>query len=159
MDKKTKIIATVGPASESVEIIEKLIENGVNIFRFNLKHNDFDWHKKIILRVKRVAKKMKRTVGIMIDLQGPEIRLETKDGLPVEIKSGEFFWLSDRLTDNPKVIKACPGLVVKYIKKDEKLFIDNGNYDLKVVGKIGNKVKVTSDDDLVIKNRKSFFFL
>lgn len=155
MNKKTKIIATVGPASKSAEVIEKMIEDGVDIFRFNLKHNNFDWHKKIVFRVRKVAKKLKKQVGIMIDFQGPEIRLETKDGLPVEIKNGEVFWISDKLTENPKVIKADPEIVLKYIKKDEKIFIDNGNYDLKVLGRIGNKVKVMSDDDLTIKNRKS----
>jgi len=155
MNKKTKIIATVGPTSESAEMIEKLIENGVNIFRFNLKHNDFEWHKKIIERVRNVAKRMKKKAGIMVDFQGPEIRLETKDGLPVEIKKDEVFWISNRLTNDAKVIKANPGMVIKYIKKGEKLFVDNGNYDLDVVGKTGDKIKVISDDDLVIKNRKS----
>jgi pyruvate kinase len=153
--KKTKIIATVGPTSESADVIEKMIENGVDIFRFNLKHNNFDWHKKIIERVREVAKRLKKSIGIMIDFQGPEIRLETKNGLPVEIKKDEVFWISDKLTDNSKVIKVDPEIVLKYIKKDEKIFIDNGNYDLRVLGKIGNKVKVVSDDGLVIKNRKS----
>ncbi len=155
MNKKTKIIATVGPASESVEIIEKLVENGVNIFRFNLKHNDFEWHKKIIGRVRSVARRMKKRVGIMVDFQGPEIRLETKDGLPVEIKKNEVFYISNRFDSDSKTIKANPGMVIKYIKKGEKLFVDNGNYDLKVMGKVGEKIKVISDDDLVIKNRKS----
>ena len=152
MDKKTKIIATVGPASESAEVIEKMIENGADIFRFNLKHNNFDWHKKIIGRVRDVAKTIKKKVGIMVDFQGPEIRLETKGGLPVEIKKDEVFWISDKLTKDSKVIKVDPESVLKYIKRDEKIFIDNGNYDLKVLGKTGNKIKLISDDDLVIKN-------
>ena len=153
--KKTKIIATVGPASESVGVIEEMIKNGVNIFRFNLKHNNFDWHKKIILRVKKIAKRLKKQVGIMVDFQGPEIRLETKDGLPVEIKKNEIFWISDKLTNNPRIIRANPKVVLRYIKKDEKIFIDNGNYDLRVLGKRGRKIKVISEDDLVIKDRKS----
>lgn len=155
MNKKTKIIATVGPTSESAEMIEKLIDNGVNIFRFNLKHNNFEWHKKIIARVRSVAKRMKKRVGIMVDFQGPEIRLETKDGLPIEIKKDQVFYISNKLDNDPKTIKANPGMVVKCIKKDEKVFVDNGNYDLKVVGRVGNKIRVVSDDDFIIKNRKS----
>ena len=155
MNKKTKIIATVGPTSESAEMIEKLIDNGVNIFRFNLKHNDFEWHKKIIGRVRAVAKRIKKRVGIMVDFQGPEIRLETKDGLPVEIKKDEVFYISNRFDSDSKTIKANPGIVVKYIKRDDKLFVDNGNFDLRVVGRVGDKIRVISDDDLVIKNRKS----
>lgn len=155
MNKKTKIIATVGPTSETAEMIEKLIENGVNIFRFNLKHNNFEWHKKIISRVRSVAKRIGKRVGIMVDFQGPEIRLETKDGLPVEIKKDEIFYISNKFDNDPKTIKSNPGMVVKYIRKDEKLFVDNGNYDLKVVGRTGDKIRVVSDDDFVIKNRKS----
>lgn len=154
-EKKTKIIATVGPASESVEIIEKMIFEGVDIFRFNLKHNNFAWHKKIIDRVKKVAKKNKRRIGIMIDLQGPEIRLETKDELPVEVKKGEIFWISNKLSSNPKVIKANPGIVAKYIKRGEKMFIDNGNFELTALGRTGKGVRVVSEDNLIINNRKS----
>jgi pyruvate kinase len=135
MNKKTKIVATVGPASESSEVIEKLIEDGVNIFRFNLKHNDFEWHKKIVNKVRSIAKKNKKRVGIMVDFQGPEIRLETKDGLPLEIKKDEIFWISNKLSTDNKVIKANPGVVIKYIKKGEKLFVDDGNLELKVLGK------------------------
>lgn len=155
MNKKTKIVATVGPASESAEIIEKLIDSGVNIFRFNLKHNDFEWHKKIINRVRNIAKTNKKRVGIMVDFQGPEIRLETKDGLPLEIKKDETFWISNKLSADNKVIKANPGIVIKYIKKGEKLFVDDGNLELKVVGKDLKGIKVQAENDAVIKNRKS----
>ena len=51
MNKKTKIMATVGPASESEEVLTQMMEQGVNIFRFNLKHNVFEWHKKTINKV------------------------------------------------------------------------------------------------------------
>jgi pyruvate kinase len=155
MNKKTKIVATVGPASESAEIIEKLIDSGVNIFRFNLKHNDFEWHKKVINRVRNIAKTNKKRVGIMVDFQGPEIRLETKDGLPLEIKKDETFWISNKLSADNKVIKANPGIVIKYIKKGEKLFVDDGNLELKVVGKDLKGIKVQAENDAVIKNRKS----
>ncbi len=155
MDKKTKIVATVGPASESVEVITKLIESGVNIFRFNLKHNDFEWHKEVINRVRNIAKLNKRRIGIMVDFQGPEIRLETKDGLPLEIKKDEVFWLSNKLISDNKVIKVSPGIIIKHIKKNEKLFVDDGNLELKVLGKDKKGIKVIADNDSIIKNRKS----
>lgn len=155
MNKKTKIIATVGPASENLEVIGEMIENGVDIFRFNLKHNSFSWHKQIIGRVREVAKKKKKRVGIMVDFQGPEIRLETKDELPIGIKKGEVFWISNKLSDDSKIIKANPGIVIKYIRKGEKMFVDDGNFELKSLGKSSKGIKVVSDSDLVIKNRKS----
>ena len=80
MDKKTKIIATVGPASDSEAVLEQMIIQGVDIFRFNLKHNSFEWHRNTIKRLREVAKKIKKRVAVMVDFQGPEIRVETKDG-------------------------------------------------------------------------------
>jgi pyruvate kinase len=155
MDKKTRIIATVGPASESVEIISELIESGVNIFRFNLKHNNFEWHKKIIGLVKRIAKANKKRVGIMVDFQGPEVRLETKNGLPVEIKKDEVFWLNNKFGDDNKTIKVNPGIVIKYLKNHEILFVDDGELELRVVGKDNKGIKVLAENEAIIKNRKS----
>ena len=77
--KKTKIIATIGPASESPETIEELLNEGVNVFRFNMKHGTIDWHETVMERVKIVADKINKPVGIMVDLQGPEIRIQTQD--------------------------------------------------------------------------------
>ena len=67
-------MATIGPACEAEEILEKMILEGVNIFRFNLKHNTFEWHKKMAKRVKEVAKKNNRKIGKMLDIKGPAIR-------------------------------------------------------------------------------------
>lgn len=71
--KLTKIIATVGPASETPETLEKLAKAGVNLFRLNTKHNTLDWHLSVITAIKRTAPQ----AGIIVDLQGPEIRLES----------------------------------------------------------------------------------
>lgn len=76
--KLTKIIATIGPASESEEKIRVLIENGVNIFRFNFKHNEVVWHENLMKRVNAIAHEMDTPVGILLDLQGPELRVRTK---------------------------------------------------------------------------------
>jgi pyruvate kinase len=70
----TKIIATIGPSCENEEMIEKLITAGVDVFRFNLKHVNPDWHLEHLKRVRAVAQRMGSSVGILFDLQGPEIR-------------------------------------------------------------------------------------
>ena len=77
--KKTKIVATLGPASDSPEKIEELIKAGVNVFRFNMKHADIPWHNERIFRVQKIADKLNIPIGILIDLQGPEIRIETQN--------------------------------------------------------------------------------
>ena len=85
----TKIIATIGPSSESEDLIRKLILSGVNIFRFNLKHNTKEWHIERINRVNKVAEELNLIIGILVDLQGPEVRIETFEGKDVDIKVNE----------------------------------------------------------------------
>ena len=73
--KKTKIIATIGPASE--EKIEALLKSGVNGVRLNFSHNRHSWHAGVMKRVRETAHKLKRSVAIIQDLQGPKIRVAT----------------------------------------------------------------------------------
>lgn len=155
MNKKTKIVATIGPASESVEIIEKMILEGVNIFRFNLKHNDFEWHRATVDKVRNISKKIKNKVGVMIDLQGPEIRLETKDQLPIELKEGDIFWLNNRLESNQKVIKIIPGEAIKSLKKGDVFFIDDGSVEAVVTGIDREGIRAETKGESIIKNKKS----
>ena len=75
MNKRTKIIATIGPASASREMIYKLIEEGVNLFRFNLKHNSHKWHQEKINLVRNISEDLSKKIGIIGDLQGPDIRI------------------------------------------------------------------------------------
>jgi len=85
MVKLTKIVATIGPVSDTPEIIEKLITAGVNVFRFNFKHNIIEWHNQRIKRMTDVATKLKTPIGTLIDLQGPEIRINMPvDELQIE---------------------------------------------------------------------------
>ena len=79
MDKKSKIVATIGPASESEEVIRKLLANGANVFRFNLKHNTIEWHREVSSRAKRLAKEMGLSVAIMMDIPSLEMAREVKD--------------------------------------------------------------------------------
>ncbi|MDD4784922.1 MAG: pyruvate kinase [Candidatus Shapirobacteria bacterium] len=155
MNKKTKIIATIGPASESVEILRQLIDKGVNLFRFNLKHNNFEWHKKTINKAKEVAKALNKKVGIIVDFQGPEIRVETKNGEDLEIKGGESFFIATHFIEEQKTITVTPPSVIKQIKNNEIIFIDSGELELRVINKKGNVLEVKTERDGIIKNRKS----
>ena len=155
MDKKTKIIATIGPASESSEILENLISKGVNVFRFNLKHNNFEWHKEKISLVKKIAEKLDKKIGILVDLQGPEIRLETEKATEIEVKAGESVYIATKFLSGKKTIKINPAAVLKQINKGDTVFIDDGDCELKVVGKRLGVLEMKPERDYVIKNRKS----
>ena len=78
--KKTKIVCTIGPASESAEILEQLIEAGMNVARLNFSHGDHDEHLVRIKRIRQISKKLGQPIGIMLDTKGPEIRTELFEG-------------------------------------------------------------------------------
>jgi len=77
MIKKSKIVATIGPASETREVITKMLQNGVDVFRFNLKHNTSEWHQTNIDLVKTIARELAKNVAIMIDIPKLEINIDT----------------------------------------------------------------------------------
>ena len=156
--KLTKIVATLGPASDSEETIERMIRAGVNVFRFNTKHGTVEWHAERIKRVQRIANKTGLDIGILLDLQGPEIRLETKDKLPVEVKKGDMVNITPSFT--PEVNSVCipHPLIFKTLKHGDKMLIDDGAIELRVVSVNNDLIEARSEDDGEIGNRKGVNF-
>jgi len=88
--RRTKIIVTLGPATEGEEMLEKVIHSGADVFRINMAHAKHDWTRSIIRRIRAVSQRVGREVAIMMDIKGPEIR--TGDVVaPIELKPGEIF--------------------------------------------------------------------
>ncbi|MDP2138261.1 MAG: pyruvate kinase [Candidatus Didemnitutus sp.] len=88
--RRTKIIATLGPATESEEMLAKLIRAGVDVMRLNMAHAKHDWTRMIIQRIRAVSKDVGREVAIMMDIKGPEIRTGDLE-VPIELQAGEIF--------------------------------------------------------------------
>lgn len=152
--KKTKIISTVGPASESPEMIKKLIKAGVNVFRFNMKHNEVKWHEEAIARVQKVADQLNIPIGILIDLQGPEIRIKTRYEADIEVKRGQevTFSTAERAEEVDFVVQH--DTVINALGPDDRFSIDDGFVQLKVVSKKGGLIRAKVADKTVIKNNK-----
>jgi pyruvate kinase len=107
--KLTKIVATIGPACESDEKIKELILAGVNIFRFNFKHNEIAWHEALINRVTELAKSMDTPIGVLLDLQGPEIRVIMKTDQMVIVPEKEIELGSQEFTiSHPAILEHLP---------------------------------------------------
>src|SRR6185436_16667641 len=95
--RKAKILATLGPACDTQEIIESMITAGVNAVRINMSHGTEDEHNKRLEQARAAAANLKKPLAILVDLAGPKIRTRTlKDGLPVELKAGEEFTITTR---------------------------------------------------------------
>ena len=75
MDKKTKVVCTIGPVSENKEMLTKLVNEGMNIARLNFSHGDYEEHGNRIRLIREVSKELKKPIGILLDTKGPEIRL------------------------------------------------------------------------------------
>src|SRR5215471_10543753 len=91
---KTKIVATIGPASESPEMLERLIRGGLNVARLNFSHGDLSGHAERIQRIRTAAKAVDRRVVIMADLPGPKIRIGKIEPEPIQLHAGGTFILT-----------------------------------------------------------------
>lgn len=131
--KLTKIVSTLGPASDSEETIKKLIESGVNVFRFNTKHGTVEWHEERIRRVQKVADEMHRSIGILLDLQGPEIRLETKNKEKISVTTGQKLRIVPSFVSPEDLICIPHQLVFDTLVAGDQVLIDDGSVELKVL--------------------------
>ena len=132
---KTKIVATVGPASNTYERLGMLIREGVDVFRLNFSHGAYEEHLSVINTVRRLNKDMRTNVGLLQDLQGPKIRLGEVEGGGVEIKRGDKI----KLVCGEKEISTATRLSTIYlglardVKPGDQILIDDGKIELKVL--------------------------
>src|SRR5512139_3300770 len=91
---KTKIVCTIGPASESPAIMEQMIRAGMNIARLNFSHGDFESHRAVVRNLRAAASAAGKRLAIMGDLSGPKMRIGKLDQEPVELKPGDSFILT-----------------------------------------------------------------
>lgn len=134
--KKTKIIATVGPACESPEMIASFIKAGVNIFRLNFSHGTHQKHQEYINTIKRVREDYKVQVAILADLQGPKIRVGDYNN---ELKAGKTVTLSCGPVGESEIPVQYKNLY-KDVKKDDILLLDDGKIEIKITKVYGKKI-------------------
>lgn len=140
--RKTKIIATLGPATESPDVIVRLIDAGVNVFRLNMSHATHDSVRRVVKDIRAAASDRKRFVGIMMDTQGPAIR--TGDlGVPLDLQPGQKFTLTVRgeRSEEEASVDVNYANFVNDISVGDVVLVDNGQIHMKVLAKHDNKVE------------------
>ncbi len=157
-DKKVKVIATIGPASDTSQKMEKLISSGVDVFRFNTKHSTVEWHNERIKRAQKVARKLGRHIGIMIDLQGDEIRIETKSEKNLRVLKGSELAIGDSFFSEKIELATHAKEIFKKIKPRDKILIDDGLIELEVTKVEKKLILVKVIEGGVVKNRKTINF-
>ena len=138
--RRTKIIATLGPATESEEMLVKLITAGVDVVRLNMAHAKHDWTRMIIRRIRAASKTAEREVAIMMDIKGPEIRTGDLE-VPIELKAGEIFDFTVKPgIDRPggeeiRSVDVNYRDLVNDIKVGDTVLVDSGLIRLEVLSK------------------------
>lgn len=135
MQRKAKIIATIGPSSQETSVIERLALAGMNIARLNFSHGSHESHALVIERIREVRQKLGIPIGILQDLQGPKIRLGKMEG-PLNVNEGEFVWLYAQGNARPPASDAkClpvdfPELFAS-VQPGDPLLLDDGRVTLR----------------------------
>ena len=153
--RRAKIVCTLGPAVESIEKITELIDAGMNMARLNLSHGGHDEHQKRLDLVRAAAKKGNRAVAILVDLQGPKIRLGRFSAGPHELLLGDTFTIT---TDDIAGTKEKVGTTYKGLPGDCKagdtIMIDDGKVSVQVVQVKGNDVITKVIQPGMVSNNK-----
>lgn len=139
--KKTKIVATIGPATESQEMLEKLLQAGMNVMRLNFSHGDFVEHGHRLENLKKAIERTTIPAAILQDLGGPKIRLGEFSTDRVQLKSGEMFTITtDQIIGDEKKVSINYPEFPKEVKVGDKVMLDDGKKKLEVVEINGNDV-------------------
>ena len=157
--RKTKIICTIGPASNTEKTIRELCLNGMNVARLNFSHGTHEDHKKVMDIIKKVRTELDVPVAIMLDTKGPEYRIKTfKDG-KVTLKEGNsfIFTVDDIVGDETRVSVNYSGLI-NDVKKGDTILLNNGLMAFTVDEVKGNDIITTVKVGGETSNRKSMSF-
>lgn len=154
--KRTKIVATLGPASSSVEVIKEMYDKGLNVCRLNFSHGDHGVHEENIKRVQQVNNEINSNIAILADLQGPKLRVGTMENEGCEIKNGDKITFTNKecLGTAKKVFMTYQNFA-RDVKPGELILIDDGKLAVKVESSNGvDEVIAVVEHGGVLKSKK-----
>lgn len=157
--KKAKIVCTIGPSSNNKEVMKKMINSGLDVARINMSHGEYSSHKENILNLRKASAEVNKEIAILMDLQGPKIRVEKiKDKLnflaTLNLKKGDIWFLSSERIDNQlpfdlltekKRIPTSYKKIYDDVKKGDRVLFDDGL----IQAIVEEKVKTSKKENLV----------
>jgi pyruvate kinase len=134
---RTKIVATIGPASNTRPVLEKMVEAGMNVARLNFSHGSYEQHGEVIKTIRSLSRTMNKPIGILLDLQGPKIRTGTlKNGEPAVLEKGNKIRITtEKIEGTAEKVSTTYADLPGDVKKGDRLLIDDGLIELKVLFK------------------------
>ena len=158
MPRRTKILATLGPATDKPGVLESILAAGVNVVRINFSHGSEEEHLGRVEAVRNWAQANNTYIGVLMDLQGPKIRIASfKDGIKIKLENGDKFALDADLDENSGDQNAV-GIAYKTLPQEVKtgniLLLDDGKVVLEVVSVEGNKINTVVTQGGVLSDKK-----
>lgn len=153
--KKTKIVCTIGPSSDSYEVLKALVNEGMNVTRLNFSHGTHPEHKKRIDTIKKLRDDLDEPIAIMLDTKGPEIRIKTfKDGM-IRIEQGQDFTLtSEDVEGDGTRVSVTYKDIAKDLKANDRVLIDDGLVEFTVISVDENNVYMKAVNSGELSDRK-----
>jgi pyruvate kinase len=153
--RRTKIIATIGPASSDRAILEQIIRAGADVIRINCSHADHENIANSIAEIREIANEIDRPVGVLLDLSGPKIRTGKLADGPVELISGNKFTLTSRpVPGDVHVVSTTYSPLAKEVKPNDSILLDDGLIELKVLSTDETDVETEVVTGGILKNKK-----
>src|SRR6185312_3776700 len=141
-ERRVKIVATIGPSTQSREALEKAILSGMNVARLNFSHGTHEVHAGVIDNIRELSKKWNAPVSILQDLQGPKIRVGKFKGGKIELAEGEKVTVTvDDVEGKPGLIPSDFRALPSTVEEGQKILLDEGLIELKVLSKTKKEVQ------------------
>ena len=156
MTIRTKIVATIGPASNSPEMLQKLVAAGMNVARLNFSHGNYETHSDAIRNIRSISRTLNRPVGILLDLQGPKIRVgKLENGEPVRLKrSAPFAITSTPMAGTAQMVSTTYQHLPSDVQPGDTILLDDGLIRLQVESKTSDTVNCKVINGGMLKENK-----
>ncbi len=157
--RKTKIVATIGPASSTEEVLEQMCLAGMNVARLNFSHGTHPQHKEKIELIKRVREKLNMPIAILLDTKGPEFRIQTFENGSIELKEGDKFTFTvDDIIGNQNAVSVTYKGLNKDLEAGDTILLNNGLMKFRVTDIDGANINSVVEIGGTLSDRKSMSF-
>ncbi len=157
--RKTKIVCTIGPASDSEEVLRSLCLAGMNVARLNFSHGTHDEHLKRIELIRKVRKDLNLPIAIMLDTKGPEYRIGTFENGVISLKKGDnFTFTTDQVEGTQEKVSVSFNKLHEDMAVGDKILLNDGMMTFRVIGVEGHDILTVAENGGSLSNRKSMSF-
>jgi pyruvate kinase len=154
-NRRTKLIATLGPASQDDSIVRKLFEAGADVFRINMSHSSHEVLNQRVAQIRRIEQELGRPIGILADLQGPKLRVGTFAAPPVTLEAGQsFVFDSDPAPGDASRVYLPHPEILQALRPGHRVLIDDGKLMLRVKTAAPNRAEIVVEVGGAISNKK-----